>query len=510
MPFDIAATSSTTSYLLSSSDSEGKKKGQLLGCCGCCFLVVAISLLSAGSASLGRSEEDTRAETLEIFQQRMLDWTNAKRASFMALRLKLNGQEMRGQSFDVSPKFGESKPVIDTPPKLEDYRYVDYVSCPAVINGTCNVQLQSGDGRSTISTTITPRTQNGPTRTTELSQLCQWYDDDYTHPMAAMGMGRCNNDMHGNGKPNTYKYGPSKCVLDEYLDERGCPSDLIQTQSMVQYGWSWATVLNTQKRFTYESKNGAEYCWDYSDCQCSGCGYTFRSDASQGLTGYGYYSNGQWHAFPSGFVSMDENARVNQCRAVLSSIGVQCDSVNLRCFRAGGYPKKRCSAYCAEQDTRTGQYTPPATLVQMNTLYGPFGAAGTFPSYTNVPASCSYTRTTTEQVTNLRFVTNSTGGQVISKWVHAKDVERGEVPFPTPAPETVAIEVEVRANDGPQLAAANVLNSGCPVSDRPNQCFPKTPEEARSDGIVFVTIGSLVLLLALGCCAGAVKASSKG
>ena len=48
-----------------------------------------------------------------------------------------------------------------------------------------------------------------------------------------------------------------------------------------------------RKRFTYE--NGE--CWDYTDCYCTGCGVTLKSDTTQGVgfTGYGYWTtNGGW------------------------------------------------------------------------------------------------------------------------------------------------------------------------------------------------------------------------
>ena len=233
MPYDVAGSDST--YLLSGAD--GKQKAKTFGGCGCCFLIGAIAFLAAGSAALGKSEEDTRGEAIDAFKEKYLAWKNTKMmATFESKRMTLNNKTMRGMTETVTPEdFGEKKPLFDTPPKIEDYRYVNYTTCPAGVNQTCNLTIGGAGGKVLFNTQIVPRRQWGPTEHRLTSELCQWYDNDYFHPMAALGFGPCKTKMHGEGHPQTYEYGP-RCVLDHYLDEHGCPNDIIQSQQMVNYG----------------------------------------------------------------------------------------------------------------------------------------------------------------------------------------------------------------------------------------------------------------------------------
>ena len=129
-------------------------------------------------------------------------------------------------------------------------------------------------GRTLLKTSIMPLMQVGPTVHTIQSGLCQWYDDyDKWHLMeAAMGMGYCDAN-----------HGPSRCVLDHYLDAYGCLTDVIQSTQLVHAGWGqWATQVNQKKRFAYEDGKR-----DYTDCfvKCESSGFTFKTDTTQG---YGF------------------------------------------------------------------------------------------------------------------------------------------------------------------------------------------------------------------------------
>ena len=186
-------------------------------------------------------------------------------------------------------------------------------------------------------------------------------------------------------------------------------------------------------------------------------------------------------------------------------------------------------------------------------------------SYTNVPATCRWTKTSTEEITKVRLVASSTGTKVESKWaknfvekvhaaarrqprIHARrgsllkaapDARRrlggsgvssvrapaegggsrlarcsaqAGVPFDRP-PQPIL--VEVLPEDGPRVVAADILNNDCPLAAVGSQakptskCFGKTVEENRAEGGWFVAIGVIVLLLAIGCCACAFKASKE-
>merc|ERR1711971_766776 len=127
-------------------------------------------------------------------------------------------------------------------------------------------------------------------------------------------MGRCNNIMAGGSQ--TYNYGPSLCVEEHYLDSNGCPNDIISSSQMIKAGWSWATYISSKKRFTYEGGK----CWDYTDCYCSGCGRTFKSDTTKGwgFTGFGYYYGRRWYPFAKPFASMSGNEKAKQCQLALN------------------------------------------------------------------------------------------------------------------------------------------------------------------------------------------------
>ena len=172
-------------------------------------------------------------------------------------------------------------------------------SCPGTNpNKECRITLSTGQGGQTISKTITPAYQDGPHPMSLSTSMCQWYDSDYWHPMASVGMGRCNNNMVGGSQ--RYNYGPDLCVEEHYLDRYGCPNDLISDTQMIKAGWSWSTYIQNKPRFTYDSSNGK--CWDYTDCYCTGCGMEFKTDTTKGwgFTGYGYYVGHRWYGFSKG------------------------------------------------------------------------------------------------------------------------------------------------------------------------------------------------------------------
>lgn len=340
------------------------------------MVVGSIACFAIGAVEMGEAARDTRTKLIDMYHSKVLQWTYDTGKRFtsrnFALRYPSGNVPIRKERYQLTPQyFGESTALFDYPAHIEDYRYRDYVRCPGgATNKTCAIQVVDSSGSVVFRKSVMPLMQVGPILHYKLSTLCQWYDGDYWHPMAAMGFGGCNNDMRGGADPQTYNYGPNRCVLDHYLDKNGCPADQIPTQQLVQAGWTWATQLVNKPRFTYE--NGK--CFDYTDCFCSGCGLVFKTDVSkhQGMTGYGFYSNGQWVAFP---LRMTPTQRAQMCHAAFLSIGHTCpaEQVTLSCFRAGGYPKKKCSTFCHEQDSRTAVYTPPSQYVTISNLYGPWG-----------------------------------------------------------------------------------------------------------------------------------------
>ena len=471
-------------------------------------VLVGIACGIGGVINLANAAKDHRAAFLAQFQHAVLDWSYGDLPTFKSIGWALKDsqgyyQPLRGMASAVtSASFGETS-LFSYPPSIQTYTYRDTVRCPGVTpNRTCAIELRdSGSGAPTvIRKVVMPAVQVGPTPHMKVSTLCQWYDGDWWHPMASVGFGECNNDVAGRGSPQTYNYGPNRCVLDHYLDERGCPNDVIPTTQLVQAGWGWATNLVNKKRFTYE--NGK--CWDYTDCACTGCGLTFQTDTTKGwgFTGYGYFAAGTWHPFAKPFASMSANEKAKQCSAAFSSIGHTCPAaqVNLVCFRAGGYPKKKCSTFCEEQDSLTASYTPPRTYVQMSTLYGPWGEfQGHFPSYTNVPATCQWSRTRTERLTKLSIVTTADGTrEVQSKWVSQNTTTQGSLPFLTPLPSYLNVDIEIQASTNPVLRGADITN-GCNLHPNPSRCFGPSAGSLFRTGVVCLAVSGAMLL----CCGGA-------
>ena len=139
-------------------------------------------------------------------------------------------------------------------------------------------------------------------------------------------------------------FGPD-CADPSLLDPDHCPSDVITSGYWKQswFGLSFFQQGASKKRFTYDRDTGK--CWDYTDCYCTGCGVTFKSDTTKGIgfTGYGYWTtNGGWVPFAKPMASMSGHEKAQQCQAAMLAGGITCpaESVNLVCFNAGGYPKQ--------------------------------------------------------------------------------------------------------------------------------------------------------------------------
>ena len=287
-------------------------------CCLPCIVVIgALFAVVFGVEDLVASRTDTRGQKLQQFSTAMKRWTMSGERQFEGLRLAVgtgtNGTvAMTGSKGVVTPSnFGESsfnQGSITTPSSLPSYKYTGTAKCPGgTPNRPCTISLKA-QGRVVITKQLTPAKQQGPTPMSLSSGICQWYDSDYWHPMAAVGMGRCNNVMAGGSQ--TYNYGPSECVEEHYLDHHGCPNDLLNSRQLIKAGWSWASYISSQPRFTYEGGK----CWDYTDCFCTGCGFEFKTDTTKGwgFTGYGYYYGGSWFSFPKPFSSMSGNEKAHQ------------------------------------------------------------------------------------------------------------------------------------------------------------------------------------------------------
>ena len=222
--------------------------------------------------------------------------------------------------------------------------------------------------------------------------------------MATYGLGAC--DTAG---PD---YGPD-CVDPDYIDANGCPNDVITAYwtdgagGGDVYPWMSSPQVYQQPRFTYEKANGK--CWDYSDCYCSGCGYTFKTDLSKGygFTGYGYYYNEEWIPFTRPFSQMTPTEKAQQCMLAMEDVGMSCPaaSVNLVCFNAGGYPKKSCNSYCDSQDS-SAEYTQQGTKEVMADYYGPLGISGKIPIMSHVDSTCKWNKTKTSVCFFFKFSSN--------------------------------------------------------------------------------------------------------
>ena len=146
-------------------------------------------------------------------------------------------------------------------------------------------------------------------------------------------------------------------------------------------------------------------------------------------------------------------------------------STNLICFRAGGYPKKRCSQWCSEQDP-TATYTRLANNVPYGqNFYGPWGRNGAYnPWPAGTPeAKCSYQKTSTTTVTALDLALTADSSAIAdggSKWdgpgttsFNETTETYGRVPF-THIPATVDVKISVRSKAGPRMQGIKITD-GC-------------------------------------------------
>lgn len=266
--------------------------------CGVCIGVSGLLLLLAGLLALADSANGSRGLKLARFNAEMARWIHGGQEQFTDLQFTVgtsvfSPERMHADVRLVTPEdFGESSLSTDAESALSSLQSVTYRGIAKCLGGTpnraCRFNLEASNGV-LISKRFVPAQQEGPQQFVVEASMCQWYDSDLWHPMATVGMGKCNNQPPAGSR--AYSYGPSLCVLDQYLSPQGCPNDLIQSSQLVQAGNGWATVLESKPRFEYASGK----CWDYSDCYCTGCGVTLKTDTTQGwgFTGYGYYVNGR-------------------------------------------------------------------------------------------------------------------------------------------------------------------------------------------------------------------------
>lgn len=180
-------------------------------------------------------------------------------------------------------------------------------------------------------------------------------------------------------------FGPD-CADPSLLDPDHCPSDVI-TSGYWKQSWFGLPFFQgaSKKRFTYDRDTGK--CWDYTDCYCTGCGVTFKSDTTKGIgfTGYGYWTtNGGWVPFAKPMASMSGHEKAQQCQAAMLAGGITCpaESVNLVCFNAGGYPKQPCTDYCGTKGANpnyepVGDHVEPWCALQFTQYSGFRVAVGT-------------------------------------------------------------------------------------------------------------------------------------
>jgi hypothetical protein len=541
MPYDVVGNASGRSTIRDYSDAsggfrhnDGRRRRhypmsspttscRIFDCARVFFFVFFIGggvCIFLGVSHLMSSMTDTRGQILRQWHGIVTDWTTTDQATFTSLKPVIqttvsdsNNNTMSDVTSTITPKsFGESDwstKKMTTPNKVTDNTWTGLAQCPGnVPNQLCTITISSSPSSSVIATrTITPLQQKGPTTEVVQSNMCQWYDSDYWHPMASIGMGTCNSARVSS---QTYNYGPSSCVADHYLDTYGCPNDLIVTSQWVAAGRTWAgnpivrKHIESQPRFTYDPTSNK--CWDYSDCFCTGCGYEFKTDQKKGwgFTGYGYFYNNYWTSFPKPFSQMSNTERAQQCKQQFDNMGYHCPAsqVNLVCFRAGGYPKKKCSKWCHEQDSSTAVYTPPKTYVSMMTYYGPWGAYGKYPKYSYQEAQCTYSKTTTTKIVSLDIALDSTSKNALStgsKWVY-KDVfaEQSTIKGTTPfhnIPSTIPVKINIKSSVGPTMEGIT-LTKGCgpspPVTSSEGNCFGPTQEQNFVTGLSMTVVGSIL------------------
>ena len=490
--------------------SEAKDCVAKVKACLCCMIVVGIIFEVMGVIYLVSALTDTRGAKLKTWSEEMNKWQSTGALAFHSLDYQLLAQPipappgppppgalMTQASGNITPAyFGEATwddGSHRTPSPLQSYTYTYTAQCPGgTPNQPCLLELRAASGR--VLRREIPggaAQQIGPTPRVLEAKGCQWYDSDYYHPMATVGMGSCNTDG-----PH---YGP-ECVDERYLDASGCPNDIITSQYWTS---PWDVHMASKPRFTYDSGK----CWDYTDCFCTGCGYQFKTDTSnaqaQAFTGYGYYYKGAWTAFPQPLHELSGNQRAVQCKAAMDAAGMTCpaDEINLVCFNAGGFPKKSCKQKCDEQSP-TAKYTPAGTVTPstISNFYGPFGTGGQFPPWIETEGQCAWQETKTLTLSKIQIAVTSddqfnktSGGKWDGDGKWAMDtVVQGNVPLQLGA--TVAVEVEVTSKDGPVYQGA-VITNGCSLGEHPSRCFGNTQKENLMLGIIFIVLGNVLIVL---------------
>lgn len=469
-----------------------------------------------GMYHLLASTTDSRGAMLKQWYDAMNTWTTGAEITFESLRPSLttnyaqSPKVMTGIQETITPAdFGDtswSTSKIKNPVSVSAYSYSGTAQCPGP-NKDCTLQLTSATSGKVIATRKFQAAMQHSEHMISKTSMCQWYDSDWNHPMAAIGIGHCNNQIPPGTGSQVYNYGPSECVADHFLDINGCPNDVILTSQLVQAGWDWAgnpivqNAINKKPRFTYDQGK----CWDYTDCFCTGCGFTFKTDVSKGwgFTGYGYFYNNVWTQFPKPFSQMSGTEKAQQCARQLHNMGRPCpaQNVNLVCFRAGGYPKKKCSTWCRKQDP-TAAYVPPHWSIEMNDYYGPWGHQGTYPTYKQEEAQCNYIKTSTSQVSEVAIRMDESGTSAQTggaSWAGTQFVEQTVTHGNTPLPDQpVPVSVLVRSEAGPIIQGRTITDGCGPVvasgEKHPSKsCFGKTQGENFASGLAYLIAGIIMV-----------------
>jgi len=478
-----------------------------------CLFIAGVVLCIVGAVYLKDSEKDTRGAELTTWSAQMGKWQSSGEASFESLQWSVSvnsnasnkskanstGTPMQMSTATITPQsFGEktwSDAKSTTPSSLKSVTYRATVQCPGTTpNRPCNISIRSKSGfwiKKYLARGPATQTSKGMSTT---AQGCAWRDSG--NPMATVGMGSCNR-----AGPN---FGPS-CADGRYMtpisprSNMGCPNDVISTTYWTS---PWYKQIANQPRFTYEASSGK--CWDYTDCFCTGCGMTFKSDTTKGwgFTGYGYYVRGRkpaWVPFAVPFARMTGNQKAQQCANVFNAAfpGKTCPraNINLVCFNAGGYPKPTCKSSCLAKGR--GVYTPAGRTLDMWKFYsssGPWSVA---------EGSCSWTETNTQKLTAMSIATDASGANPgPGKWVSgtnyvANTVVAGTTPLSLGA--SVPVSVTITSRDGPVMEGA-VLTDGCNMKGSPSRCFGLSAHEMKTRAEVFLGAGAALLALSLAGC----------
>jgi hypothetical protein len=394
----------------------------------------------------------------------------------------------------------------------------------------------------------------GVRTTKEEFGLCSYYDEDYQHPMLVAGLG-CQQgygkmcpETSASGRDMRYqKCGPT-CVEQDQCQAIGsgpdanmcCPTD-VTTQTYMQtrmayYGYTGAAVAVTvpttvsKYRFTYDANDGT--CTDWDDCRCVGPdGLTFGNSKSSGTMfgNNGFLAGNQWYpysgattgtyavpttgtgAFGSNtnpyFSAYNNAQKAAMCRYILESWKGRriAGDIKYQCFAATGFPKKRCDNYC--QNEKKGLYTPRQLKSVTNfvntmsttayTMYPPFGMAPVtvqvpqvvrtfYTTYFQTPPSCEHK----SKLTNVAINTDSSGSSITYKKGPRTQVEYSGGSFPSTTQLTVTVN---SPSDGP-IAQMKAI-TGCSKGTTSKKCFGLTQAENASNGMMFLGLGIVLMII---------------